>query len=271
MFREALEIAIILSVVLAATKGVPGRALWSWIGIALGLAGSLTIAYFISEISSWAEGLGQEIFSAGILLTAALVIGWTVLWMRAHARHMVGKLKRVGQDIKDGDKHMFAISIVIALAFLREGAEIALFGNGILASGKTTLVEFFLGAFIGLGLGTLFGVLMYFGLLKISTRHIFKITSWLMIFLAAGMALNAAGNLVSAGIIEILTEPVWDISAILPDSSLAGRFFGTLVGYTASPTGIQLAFYCATVAILVTGMILVDKKFSKIIPTRSTA
>lgn len=263
VFREVLEVSIVIGVILAATKGVPGRAKWTLLGILGGIVGSGLVAYFIEEISGFAEGVGQEIFNAGILIVAAIMIAWTVIWMRTHAREMVRKIRAVGQQIKDGHVQMISISIVIALATLREGSEIALFGNGILLSGHLTAAEFFTGAFIGLGGGALVGAMLYFGMLKISTKHIFKITGWLLIFLAAGMMSIAASYLVSAGIFDVLIDPVWDTSSILPDSSLLGKILSVLIGYTAIPMGIQLVFYISTLGVLTMCTKLIDVKHSK--------
>lgn len=262
VFREVLEVSIILGVILAATKGVASRGRWAWLGIAMGLAGSCAVAYFINEISAMAEGVGQEIFNAGILIVAALVIGWTVLWMRAQAKTMVAKLKKVGEGIREGNIHMFAISTIIALAVLREGGEIILFGNGILRAGNITINDFSIGALIGLAGGATVGGLLYFGLIQIPTKHIFKITSWLLIFLAAGMMSIAASYLVSAGIFNVLTQPVWDTSNILSDSSITGRILSGLIGYTAMPMGIQLVFYFLTLGVLAMSSTIISIKHS---------
>jgi high-affinity iron transporter len=263
VFREILEIAIILGVILAATRGIKGRAKWINLGVVLGLIGSGVVAYFIEEISEWSDGLGQEMFNAIILLVAASVIGWTVIWMRTHAKHMTAKLKNVSKKVADGDAHLFSVSIVIALAILREGSEIVLFSNGILLAGKTSIAQFALGAGLGAVGGALVGAMIYFGLIKMKAKYIFKVTSWLLIFLAAGMTSIAAGYLASAGVFDKLVTPVWDISSVLSDDSYAGQFLGILIGYTASPLGIQLVFYAVTLAVLATSVICIERKQNK--------
>lgn len=260
VFREVLEIAIILSVILAATRGIAGRALWIYIGIGLGLLGSGAVAYFIDEISEMADGMGQEMFNAIVMLVAAAVIGWTVIWMRTHAKHISTKLKNVGKKVAEGDAHLFSVSVVIALAILREGSEIVLFSNGILLSGKTSVFHFSMGALAGFAAGATVGTLIYLGLIKLATKHIFKVTSWLLIFLAAGMTSIAAGYLVSAGVFEEMITPVWDVSSFLSDESYLGQFLGILIGYTASPMGIQLVFYGVTLAVLASSVILIERK-----------
>jgi high-affinity iron transporter len=46
-------------------------------------------------------------------------------------------------------------------------------------------------------------------------------------------------------------EQIWDTSAILPDDSVAGRGLHALIGYSAQPSGIQLAAWCGTLLLLI--------------------
>ena len=91
--------------------------------------------------------------------------------------------------------------------------------------------------------------LMYFGLLRIPTRHLFAVTTWLIALLAAGMASQAIVFLQQAGLVTVLSHVVWNTSGVLSDGSLAGKALHTLVGYADRPTGIQLVVYVATLAI----------------------
>ena len=64
VFREVLEAALIVSIVAAVTKGVPGRTRWILGGVAAGVLGSFLVALFAERIAGAAEGVGQEIFNA---------------------------------------------------------------------------------------------------------------------------------------------------------------------------------------------------------------
>ena len=86
VFREVLEAALIITILMAATKGLPGRTQWIFGGIIAGLFGSLIVAFSASAIASTFEGLGQELFNAGIMLTAVLMLAWHNIWMSKHAR-----------------------------------------------------------------------------------------------------------------------------------------------------------------------------------------
>src|SRR5262245_13766043 len=99
IFRESLEISLIMGIVLAATRDLPKRMFWIIGGMFAGVLGAGAVAYFADEISNAASGIGQELFNAGILTVAALFIGWTALWMRKHVRGMSAKLRQVGMDV----------------------------------------------------------------------------------------------------------------------------------------------------------------------------
>ncbi len=261
VFREVFEIVLIVGIVLAATREMPGRLNALLIGLGSGLLGSALVAAFTGKISSYAEGMGQEYFNAGILLVAAGFIGWTVLWMKKHARHMKRHFEDVSRAVSEGTATSLALSAVIALTMLREGSEIVLFTYGMLASGQPP-AAILAGSTLGMLAGLVVGGLLYFGLIKLSVRVFFHVTSWLLVLLVAGMVSQAFGFLVAAGAFENMSATIWDTSWILSEHGLFGQSLGTLVGYTARPTIIQLIMYVLTLVTLVGTMKMIDKNVS---------
>jgi high-affinity iron transporter len=181
------------------------------------------------------------------------MIGWHVIWMSRHGRELAQQMKAVGSAVSSGHRPLTALLVVVAIAVLREGSEVVLFGYGLLASGSTAggLV---LGGALGVLAGVAVGFAMYFGLLKIPMKHFFTATNGLLVLLAAGLASEAAGKLVQADALPTLVDTLWDSSWLLTDDSLVGKAMHVLVGYTAQPSGIQMAFYAATVILLLVGM-----------------
>lgn len=249
VFREIFEVALILGVVLASTRGLPARGRWILSGITMGVLGAVLVAYFAAAISQAAEGMGQELFNAGVLLLAAAVISWTALWMRQHGRQITQRLRKMGQEVLEGQTPLYAIALVVSLAVLREGAEIVLFTYGMVAAGQG-IAGILAGSAIGLAGGAVAGAMLYFGLLRIPTKYIFRVTTWMLILLSAGMASMAAQFLVSAGYFSTLSAVVWDSSWLLSESSVPGQALHTLLGYTEQPMRIQLVFYFGTLALL---------------------
>ncbi len=249
VFREVFEIVLIVGIVLAATRGMPFRGKAIFAGFAAGLFGAALVAIFIERISSFAEGMGQEYFNAGVLLTAAAFIGWTVIWMKQHAREMKSNFEKLGQSILEGDAPSWGVSVVIALAMLREGSEIVLFTYGMLASGQEPL-SLAAGALAGLVGGTAIGGMLYFGMIHISLRYFFQITSALLILLVAGMVSQAVGFITATGALSSLSDVVWDSSWLLDDRGFIGASLHTLIGYTSTPSAAQLIAYAVTLAVM---------------------
>lgn len=253
VFREVLEAALIVSIVAAATRGVPRRGAWIGSGIALGVLGAGLVALFANGIADAMEGMGQEWFNAIVLFAAVAMIGWHVIWMSKHGRELAMQMKEVGSAVSSGSRPLTALLVVVAIAVLREGSEVVLFGYGLVASGSSASA-LMLGGALGILAGVAVGFAMYFGLLKIPMKHFFTATNGLLVLLAAGLASEAAGKLVQADALPTLVDTLWDSSWLLSDDSLLGKTLHILVGYTAQPSGIQMAFYAATVVLLLAGM-----------------
>lgn len=249
VFREVLEIALILGILLAATTGIANRTRWIWIGIFGGVLGSIAVAYGAEVISNLAEGMGQELFNSCVLIFAAILIGFTVVWMQTHARSMAQNIKKVGLEIVDGHKPLYVLAIIVGLSVLREGSEVVLLGYGVAASGMSAF-SMFLGAVLGLVLGSLVGISMTYGLLKAATRHIFRVANILLIVLSAGMMSQAVGLLQSASFLPDLGGPIWDTSWLVSEATMLGQTLHVLLGYTARPTLIQLSFYLSTIVLI---------------------
>ena len=122
VFREVLEAALIISIVCAATRGVPRRGLYVSTGIGLGIAGALLVAMGAGVIAGLANGSGQEIFDACVLLAAVLMIGWHVVWMSKHGSELAQHMGAIGSAVRAGSSSLSLLLVVVALAVLREGS-----------------------------------------------------------------------------------------------------------------------------------------------------
>ena len=104
VFREILEAALIIGVVLAASRGVVGRNKAVFAGIFGGLAGAVLVALFAGEISSAVAGSGQELFNATVLLIAVVMLGWHNVWMKRHGREMARAMADIGAAVRSGGR-----------------------------------------------------------------------------------------------------------------------------------------------------------------------
>jgi high-affinity iron transporter len=253
VFREVLEAALIVSIVFAATRGVPKRGAWISAGIGAGVIGAILVALFADVIAGAVSGIGQELFNASVLLAAVAMIGWHAIWMASHGKELALEMKTVGSAVQTGSRPLSALMIVVAIAVLREGSEVVLFLYGQSAGGADA---FALAGGIALGVvgGVAVGFLLYFGLLGIPMRYFFSATNGLMLLLAAGLASQAAAFLIQADVLPPLGQRVWDVSAVLSNTSMVGKTLHTLIGYDAQPTGMQVLFYLVTALAIFIGM-----------------
>lgn len=248
VFREVLEAGLIVGVVLAATEGVARRGRWVSGGIAAGLIGAGLVALFAQQLSDAFAGQGQDLFNAAILIAAVAMLGWHVVWMSRHARAMTAQLRALGDEVASGQRTLFAMAVVVAVAILREGAEVVLFLYGLASGDQGAGAAIPLGGALGVAVGALCAFLLYRGLLAIPAGKLFAVTGALVVLLAAGMAGQAAALLARADLVPALGQQVWDTSAILRDDSLIGRSLHALMGYSDRPMGIQLIAWLTVAA-----------------------
>ena len=253
VFREVLEAALIVSIVAAATRGVARRGIYISGGIGLGVLGAVLVALCAGAIAEALNGSGQELFNAGVLFAAVLMIAWHVIWMSSHSRELVQHMQAVGGAVKAGSSSLSMLFAVVALAVLREGSEIVLFLYG-MAAGGAGMGGLVSGIPLGIIGGVAVGFALYFGLLRIPLRYFFTATNWMLVLLAAGLASTGARFLLQANWIPALGNQVWNTSALLGNGSVIGQALHILIGYDAHPAGIQIAFWLAVVILLLIGM-----------------
>jgi high-affinity iron transporter len=263
VFREVFEAGLIVGIVLAATRGIARRGVFIAGGVGAGVIGAALVAAFAGALSDALAGRGQEVFNAAILSLAVVMLGWHNLWMASHGREMAREMKAMGHAVAAGDKSLVAMATVVAIAVLREGAEVVLFLYGIAASSGEGWPLLIVGGMLGIALGAAVSCLLYLGLVAIPVHRLFTVTSWLIALVAAGMAGQAAAILAGIDLIPSWGYQLWDTSWLLPQDSLAGRALHALVGYSDRPMGVQLAAYLAALATLAIGARLIERRPAK--------
>src|ERR1700738_3637454 len=188
VFREVFEAGLIVGIVLAVTGSVPNRNRWIGGGVLAGALAACVVAAFAGALSQLFAGMGQELFNAAILAIAVMMLTWHNVWMARHGRGGAGERRAVGQAVADGTKSLLALAVVVGVAVLREGSEVALFLYGVAASDGGSALGLTLGGLIGLALGAAVCLLTYFGLMHIPPRALFATTTALITLLAGGMA-----------------------------------------------------------------------------------
>ena len=81
VFRESLEAALFVGIVAAATRQLAGRGGWLSGGVGLGVLGALVLALLAERITSWADGIGQDLVNIGVLSLAQRMQLCPCLWV----------------------------------------------------------------------------------------------------------------------------------------------------------------------------------------------
>lgn len=260
VFREVFEAGLIVGIVLAVTRSVPRRNRWIGGGVLAGVAAACLVAAFAGVLSQLFEGMGQELFNAAILAIAVIMLTWHNVWMARHGKEIAGEMRAIGQAVAEGSKSLLALAVVVAVAVLREGSEVALFLYGVAASDDGSAASLTIGGLTGLALGVAVCLLTYFGLMRTPPRALFATTTVLITLLAAGMAAQAVAFLQRTNWLTPLDTVMWDSGWLLSESSIVGRALHTLVGYTDQPTGMQIVIYLAVILVTVMLMRLVGSE-----------
>ncbi|MFK8040463.1 MAG: FTR1 family protein [Rickettsiaceae bacterium] len=263
IFREFLEIAIILSVMLALTKNLPKSKRYIFIGVIVGAILATLIILFIHNISSAFDGFGDEIFNTVIMLITVLLILYTITWMQNFNVKLKRNITKISDQISQSNASYFGLVVLIASAITREITEMILFSYSIAITHGSEYINYLLGLIFGAILGIGCGITIYFGLIKLPIKYIFKISSTLLIFIAASLASEAAGILVSSGLVSSSTysQELWDSAWLISNNSNLGKILHSIIGYNARPSMLEGIFYISTILIAITCAKLY--KFSK--------
>ncbi|MCB2223795.1 MAG: FTR1 family protein [Actinobacteria bacterium] len=245
MLREGLEAALVVGILLAYLHRVQQRreARWVWAGTlsAAGLSAVAGIAVY-ATIGSLGER-AEEIAEGAVALVAAGLLTWMIFWMGSQSRHLRARLEaRAGSAVATGSA--LGLAAIAFFAVLREGLESALF---LISTTVGTDADgwLFLGGMLGLALAIGMGNLIYRSASRIDIRLFFRITGTLILLFAAGLVAKGIHAFQEVGVLPTLLDPVWDVGVLHPDTSLLGRFAGSLFGWRPDPSLLMVAGYLA--------------------------
>ncbi len=259
-FREGLEAALILSIVLSVVVKLDRRQLIPavWLGAAVGMILSLFFAVFLFRAGLELEGAREELFEAVTMLLAAGILTWMTFWIQNQSSDFRSRVEaRVSQG--QGRWQIFLLSF---LAVLREGVELALFllAAGFAVSGRQVLP----GALLGLTAAALTGVFWFRSSGRLSLRRFFQVTNILLLLFAAGLVALGVHALIELRWLPAVVEPLYDLSAVLPESSVIGTLLSALFGYRQAPALLEVAVFWGYLAAL---LVIQNQRKTQSIPT----
>ena len=193
--REGVEAALIVGITLAYLTKIGRAELRKTVYAALAAAflGSIGVAIVISR-----SHLNEDVFEGWIMLVAAFFVVTMVIFMMKTGRKLKGEIEgKIG--LLAGNDAWFGLFIFIFLMVLREGAETVLMLAGV--SLNSTELMSFLGTLLGVIAAIGFGVMFVKGSVRINLQKFFRITTAILILVAAQLVISGLHELSESGVL----------------------------------------------------------------------
>lgn len=265
MFREGVEAALVVGIVLAVLNRM-GAAVYTrhvaW-GVVLAVLASVGFAAVADRVADLFSGAGQEVLNGAVLVVAAAMLTYVVVWVRGARGRMAAALDDRVRERVAAARGLGLFTLVFFTVF-REGFESVLFLWGV-STGSAT-AEVLAGALLGLLASLALAWMVFAGGRRVPLRKFFDATMVLLVFLAAGMLSHAAGFWVAVDWLPALAYQVWDTSQVIPERGALGSALTVLVGYNANPTLMEVAVYAGYLGLI--GLWLIAGR-SRPVPVRA--
>jgi high-affinity iron transporter len=239
VWRESIEALLVIGILHAwlTHNASPAARAYLWGGVVAGLVAAAALSVVLTRFGAALPPMGQDLFQMALMLIAAALVVQMVFWMRRHGRSLKRDIE-AGLSAQLARGRVVGIFLLAMVAVMREGAETAVFLQGILAASGwswaalTAVAAAFAAAAASYGL-------LQLGRRRLSWRMFFRVTEVMLLLLASSLFVTGAGYLVSLGLVP-LRPPVWDMSALLDDATPLGGVVAGLTGYRSAPDPVTL-------------------------------
>ena len=243
MFRESLEIAFIVGIMLAylhKTKN-PDMEKHIHLGVASGIVSAIIIAYLFQFVQGGFDA-HEPLFEGVFMVITAALVTWLILWM-VQQKKFVEKLQE-NMKVKLEKKETFGLFMLAFVSTLREGVEAVLFMAGIyLNTGVLSLAA----SLAGVVCAVLLGVLIFEYAVKFNANLFFKVTTMILILLAAGLFSQGLHELQEVKLLPTWVDHIYNLQVKETDTwgekGSVGSVLKGLVGYSTQPSDLQVVGY----------------------------
>lgn len=258
-FRETLEAALIIGIVLGYLKRTEQSKMRNavWAGAGLGVGASIAGKFLFDLLAGGFSGRAEEVFEGITMLVGAALLGTLIIW--------VGKQHNAGFNLKEQiGKQLHrrgwgTIFLLVFVSVFREGIETVIFMSA--ASFASDSGNSLIGAISGIILAIGAAYLLFAWSVKLPLQKFFKFSGIILILFAVGLVAHGVHELQEAGVIPIIKEHIFDINpALAADGSYPlmhekgtiGSIMKGLFGYNGNPNLLELIAYIITLIVAMT-------------------
>ena len=260
VFREVLEAVLVVGIILGYLRRTGRQQLcrYVWIGVGAGVAASAAGAFAFERLAGGFEGRAEELFEAVTMLAGAALLTTAIVWLaRAARRTEVERAveARLSGSLRGG------LVLLAAVSVLREGIELVIFlGASRFGTGSGDLA----GALLGFAAAIAVGLLVFSAAVRVNLRVFFGATNVLLVLFAAGLVAGGLHELVEAGALPAIVDPLWDINPpvradgtfpAFHENGAVGGILKGLFGWNGNPSALEVIGWvaylsaCAAVAL----------------------
>lgn len=237
--REGLEAGLVVSILIAYLHktGRSGQIPKVWLGVGFAVLVSLGFGALLTFGPQGLTFQAQEAIGGLLSIVAVVFVTWMIFWMAGHARQLSGELRgAVDRAVVHGAG--WSLVVLAALAVGREGLETALF---LWAASRAagTGVEPLLGALVGIAVAVVLAWLIARGAVRLNLSVFFTVTGALLVLVAGGVLAYGVHDLQEAGLLPGLHHLAFDVSALIPPTSVTGTLLKGVFNFSPATTWLE--------------------------------
>jgi len=237
-FREGMEAFLIVGITLGFLKklALERLTIYLWSGVGLGLLSSVVLGFVLSVVIDGFESEALQYNISLIVLAIAIVLlSYMIFWMQSSFGEgaLAHKMQRASN-------HKVVIFLLIFSAIFREGLETVIFSFALMMNGSE-VQDVSLGLLGGFILSAIIIGLLFKSSINLPIKQFFRYSSYLIMLIVAGLVALLIKGMQAYAYLPIFIAPLYDISGILSNDSMVGKFLAIFMGYDAMPSLLQFA------------------------------
>ncbi len=238
-FRETLEAALIVAIILAYLHRTERRPLsrYVWYGVSTALVLALVLGLSLWLLFGGISESAQVLFEGGAALLAVAVLTWMIFWMATKGREIQTEIERSIASLTTRGT-LLGLALFSFIAVFREGLETVLFLTPFLID---STVPTLIGTALGIGSAIVLSYALFVLGMRISLGRFFYYTSILLVLIAGGLFGYGVHELIEyaeLGGVELGWLGKYAYTLNIPPGSIfhhtgaVGSIFAVMLGYT---------------------------------------